>query len=148
MSRVVSMRIRESQIARLRRMARRLGRTLSETGALLVEEGLRRTEFGHIDFRESAAGRQACVQNTSLAVWEIVMVARAHGMDVQKIAKHLEWPVFRVQAALNYAAAYPEEIALAIEDNAAHDFEVISRMLPETERFVAGGRRPRSPAER
>ncbi len=38
---VVSMRMEESQEERLEKMAQRLGRSPSETGALLVEEGLR-----------------------------------------------------------------------------------------------------------
>lgn len=136
MSQVLSMRLQEGQMERLRRVARRMGRTLGETGALLVEEALRRAEFGHIEFRDSPVGRQAYVQGSSLAVWEVVRLARDYGMDAARTAEHLEWPEFRVQAALNYAAAYPEEIEAAIEDNAAYDWESVSRMLPGATRLA------------
>jgi uncharacterized protein (DUF433 family) len=121
---------------RLRRLARRLGRTPSETGALLVEESLREAEFGHIDFRDSPVGRQAYVKGSSLAVWEVVKLARSYGMDVTKTARHLEWLPFRVQAALNYAAAFPEEIKEAIADADKSDFTTLSRMLPQAEEWV------------
>lgn len=136
MSQVVSIRLRENQMERLRRIARRIGRTPSETSALLVEEGLRRNEFGYIDFRESPAGRQAYVLGMSLAVWEVILVARSHQMDAEAAARHLHWPLVKVQAALNYATAFPEEIGTALEDNGTTDFDALVRMLPEAVRFV------------
>jgi hypothetical protein len=138
MSHVVSMRLKEGQMERLRRVARRLGLTPSETSARLVEEALRRGEFAFIDFRDSAVGRQAYLQGSSLAVWEVVMVAQCYDLDPERTAAHLRWPVVRVQAALNYARAFPEEIDAAIRDNDAVDFEALSRMLPQATQFVAG----------
>lgn len=136
MSQVVSMRLQDSQMERLQRFARRMGRTQSEVSALLVEEGLRETEFAHVEFRDSPAGRQAYIKGSSLAVWEVVMVARDFGLDAAKIAAHLRWPAFKIQAALNYAAAFPEEIDYAIADNDSYDFAKLSRLLPQMERFV------------
>lgn len=138
MSQVVSIRFQNEQVQRLQRLARRLGRTPSETGALLVEEALRRAEFGHIDFRDSPVGRQAYVQGSSLAVWEVVRLAQSYNLDAERTAAHLGWPRLRVQAALGYAAAFPQEIEAAIADNAAYDFEALSRMLPQAQRFVVG----------
>lgn len=137
MSRVVSMRIKDEQMSRLARVARRLGRTPSETSALLVEEALRRGEFALIDFRDSPAGRQAYMQGSTLAVWEVVLVARGYDMSLSKTAEHLGWPATRVQAALNYARAYRQDIEQAISDNDAFDFEALSKMLPGAECFVA-----------
>ena len=149
---VVSMRLQEGQIERLRRLSRRLGRTPSETGALLVEEALRRAEFGHIEFRDSAAGRQAYVQGSRLAVWEVMQIARSYAqdaenidaentdaekVDAEKTAEHLGWPVVKVQAALGYAQAFPEEIEAALEDNAAYDAQMLQRTLPQARVFVA-----------
>src|SRR5438477_2275541 len=114
MSQVVSMRLQEEQLERLRRMARRLGRTVAETSALLTEEGLRRSEFASIDFRDSMVGRQAYIQGSSLAVWEVILVARSYAMDAGRTAAHLQWPAARVLAALNYAAAFRGEIEAAI----------------------------------
>ncbi len=136
MSHVVSIRFQDDQMERLRRLARRLGRTPSETGALLVEESLREAEFGHIDFRDSLVGRQAYVTNSSLSVWEVVQLAKTYGMDVTKTARHLEWLPLRVQAALNYAAAFPQEIEEAIADADKSDFTTLSRLLPEAEEWV------------
>jgi uncharacterized protein (DUF433 family) len=135
MSRVISMRLQDGQVERLRRMARRLGRTPSETAAQLMEEALRQAEFGHIDFRHSAVGRQAYVQGSSLAVWEVILVARADGMDAGRTAAHLDWPRHRVQAALNYAAAFPAEIDAALADNEALDWHSVSRLVPQAEAF-------------
>jgi uncharacterized protein (DUF433 family) len=136
MSHVVSIRFKDSQMERLRRLARRLGRTPSEAGALLVEESLREAEFGHIDFRDSAVGRQAYVKGSTLAVWEVVRLAQSYGMDVTKTARHLEWLPFRVQAALNYAAAFPKEIEEAISDAERSDFTALSQMLPQAEEWT------------
>lgn len=130
-SKVMSMRFAPEQVERLQRLARRLGRTPSETGALLVEESLRRAEFALIDFRDSPAGRQACVQGSGLAVWEVVLVAQGYGLDAEKTAEHLAWPVPRAKAALLYAEAFPEEIEAALEDNRGFTFERLQRLLPQ-----------------
>jgi len=138
MSLVVSMRLKEPQMNRLRRLARRLGRTPSETGALLIEEAMRQAEFGQIVFRDSSAGRQTYLQGSSLAVWEVIDVARHYDMDALRTAGHLHWPVERVTAALNYAEAFPEEIEMAREDNVSYDADSVSRLLPQTIPFSAG----------
>src|SRR2546422_10289961 len=100
---VISMRLPAESGNRLKRMANRHGWTPSDASARLVEEGLRRSEFAFIDFRDSAAGRQAYLQGSSLAIWEVVMVARDYGNNVPAVAKHFRWQAAKVQAALNYA---------------------------------------------
>src|ERR1700675_3582270 len=72
---VISMRLPTESGKRLKRMANRHGWTPSDASARLVEEGLRRSEFGFIDFRDSPAGRQACLQGSTLAVWEGMLFA-------------------------------------------------------------------------
>ena len=136
MSTVISMRFGEDQIERLGRLARQIGKTPSETSALLVEEALRESEFGDIDFRSSPVGRQAYIQGPRLAVWQVVSIARSYGTDVERTADHLEWSRFRVEAALNYATTYPNEIETALAENAACDFESLKRLLPHAEEFV------------
>jgi hypothetical protein len=132
---VVSTRLAPEQGKRLARKARQLGRSPSETSALLIEEGLRRDEFGFIDFRDSAVGRQAYIQGSGLAVWEVVWIARGYRNNVAKTAKHLVMSPLKVQAALNYAAAFPKEIGDAIADHEACDFASLSRALPQAEIF-------------
>ena len=137
-STVISMRLPEASGIRLRRMARRHGWTPSDASARLVEEGLRRSEFAFIDFRDSAAGRQAYIQGSSLAVWEAMLLYRSYKNDVEAVARHLDWPATKVQAAVNYAEAFPGEIDEALAENEAADFAKIKRMLPQTVEFLAG----------
>ncbi len=123
MSKVVSLRLNDDQIERLQRVGRQVGRSPSETAALFIEESLRQREFAFIQFRDSSAGRQACLQGTRLAVWQIALLAQNYEGDIAKIATHLELPATQVVSALRYAAAYNEEIETAIADNswaAAH----------------------------
>ena len=51
-SMVISMRLPEESGKRLKRLASRHGWTASDASARLVEEGLRRSEFAFIDFRD------------------------------------------------------------------------------------------------
>lgn len=135
---VVSMRLPAESGRRLRRMAKRHGWTPSDASARLVEEGLRRSEFAFIDFRDSPIGRQAYIQGSSLAVWEVMMVARSFHQDAAAVAEHLEWPEVKVQAAFNYAAAFPEEVNEMLAENDAVDFAALKRMLPQAEEFIVG----------
>jgi hypothetical protein len=135
-SMVISMRLPAESGKRLKRMANRHGWTPSDASARLVEEGLRRSEFGFIDFRDSPAGRQACLQGSTLAVWEVMLLVNSYKRDVSAVAAHLQWPEVKVLAAINYAEAFHEEINEAMADNAATDFEALKRMLPQTVEFV------------
>src|SRR5271163_4842660 len=102
-STVISMRLPASSGKRLKRLATRHGWTPSDASARLVEEGLRRAEFAFIDFRDSPAGRQAYVQGSSLAVWEVVLLAGDYDNAAAKVARHLHWSEAKVLAAFNYA---------------------------------------------
>ncbi|HET6219141.1 MAG TPA: hypothetical protein VFE27_19110 [Acidobacteriaceae bacterium] len=135
-STVISMRLPVASGNRLKRMANRYGWTPSDASARLVEEGLRRSEFAFIDFRDSAVGRQACIQGSSLAVWEIMLLVRSYQHDLTATAKHLRWPAAKVQAAVNYAEAFPEEIAQALAECSAVDFTALKRMLPQALEFT------------
>ena len=129
---VISMRLPADSGNRLKRMASRHGWTPSDASARLVEEGLRRSEFAFIDFRDSAAGRQAYIQGSSLAVWEIVLLMRSYKGDVAAVARHLQWPEARVQAAVNCGEAFGDEIEEALSENSATSFTALRRLLPGT----------------
>jgi uncharacterized protein (DUF433 family) len=118
-------------------MANRHGWTPSDASAKLVEEGLRRSEFAFIDFRDSPAGRQACIQGSTLAVWEIMLLTRSYKADVAAVAKHLGWPLGKVQAAVHYAEAFPEEVDEALSENDSTDFDSLRRMLPQAAEFAS-----------
>lgn len=132
---VISMRLPADSGNRLKRMATRHGWTPSDASARLVEEGLRRSEFAFIDFRDSAAGRQACIQGSTLAVWEVLLLVRSYKQDANAVARHLGWPETKVQAAINYAEAFPEEIEQALSENAATGFNELKGMLPGAVKF-------------
>jgi hypothetical protein len=136
-STVISMRLPVASGNRLKRMAHRHGWTPSDASARLVEEGLRRSEFAFIDFRDSPVGRQAYIQGSTLAVWEIMLLVRSYKDDAAAVAKHLQWPQAKVKAAVHYAEAFPEEINLALDENNATDFIALKRMLPQAVAFVA-----------
>jgi len=135
MSKVVSTRLKDETFQRLSRIARILDKTPSDTVATLVEESLREIEFASIEFRSSPLGRQAFMQSSSLAVWEVINIAQQYQMDAKKVAAHFERPIEWVKAAFNYAEAYPEEINFAIEDHQAITFTDLKRLLPNIEVF-------------
>lgn len=133
MSQVVSTRLPDDTAERLKRFARRLGKTPSETGAMLIEESLREAEFAFIEFRNSPVGRSAYLKNSNLAVWQVMIVAQKYDLQPDKIVRHFQRPVEWVLAALNYAEAYPVEIEDAISDYRALNYTALKRILPQTE---------------
>jgi hypothetical protein len=137
-STVISMRLPVASGNRLKRMANRHGWTPSDASARLVEEGLRRSEFAFIDFRDSSVGRQAYIQGSSLAIWEVMLLVRSYRNDLQAVAKHLRWPYTKVQAAVGYAEAFSGEIDEALVENEASSFAMVKRMLPQTVEFITG----------
>ena len=142
---VISMRMPLESGNRLRRLASRHGWTASDASARLVEEGLRRSEFAFIDFRDSAAGRQAYIQGSTLAVWEIILLLRNYKADASAVAKHLAWPEAKVKAALHYGQAFPEEIEAALSENSGVDFTTLKRLLPQATKIPSSRtRKPRN----
>lgn len=141
MSKVVSLRLKGSQVESLARAARRLGRTPSETAGILLDEALRQREFVLIEFRDSPAGRQAYLQGSRLAVWQIEWLAREFNRDVNRLARHLSLPPMQIEAALRYAEAFPQEIEDAIKDNqwAAGN---VGRLIPGIRVFKGGEASP------
>ena len=132
MSKVVSMRLKDGQVERLQRVARRLGRSQSETAALVLEEALRQREFAFIEFRDSPAGRQAYLQGTRLAVWHVLWLYQQFGRDVERVAEQYELPPVQLAAALRYAEAYAEEIEAAMGDR-AYNRDHLRELIPGLE---------------
>src|SRR3974390_3535759 len=140
---VVSTRLPIESGKRLKRMGSRHGWTPSDASARLIEEGLRRGEFAFIDFRDSVAGRNAYIEGSSLAVWEVVMLVRAYKGNVAAVARHLRWPETKVRAAVHYAEVFPEEIQELLTENESVGFETLKRMVPQTVEFAARTSRKR-----
>jgi len=138
MSTLISLRLPDDQTVQIEQLAHQTGRTVSEIVAQVLEEGLRTRAYPSIEFRDSPAGRQAYVSGTSLAVWEVALVTSTfkEWERVERTAQHLRWPAARVQAALRYAAAFPDEIEAALQDNASYDFARLERELPGVRRVI------------
>ena len=71
-------------------------------------------------------------------LWEIMLLLRSYENDVAATAKHLRWPEAKVQAAVNYAEAFPDEIEEALAEQDAMDFTALKRMLPLAVKLSAG----------
>jgi uncharacterized protein (DUF433 family) len=125
MSKVLSIRLKDDQVERLHRFARRVGKKPSELASQLVEEALRREEFPGIDIRETAAG-QAFIGGTRLKVWHVAVHAR-DGQSAAEIASSLGFRESQISVALAYASRYADEIDAIIEDNHA----AFERLFPE-----------------
>ncbi|HLK55835.1 MAG TPA: hypothetical protein VKU00_04705 [Chthonomonadaceae bacterium] len=132
MSQVVSLRLPDETAERLKVTARRTGRTLNEAAARSIEEWLRQEEFADIEFRNFNGERHACLKG-ALPIWQLIMVARDYGMDIDKTAAHFRFPIHRVKAAFHYYEAYPQEIDQVIADNNAMTFDKLKRLLPQLE---------------
>ena len=85
MSKPVTVRLPESSWEELRHMARREHRSISEVGARFINEGLRQNRFPYIEFRSFNGERQACIRG-ALLVWQLIMVPKDYGMEVEKVA--------------------------------------------------------------
>ncbi len=83
------------------------------------------------DFRDSSAGRQAYIQGSTLAVWQVMLLVQCYRGDVSAVARHLKWPEAKVQGAVNYAKAFAEEIETALSEKRRHGFEVLRNMLSQ-----------------
>lgn len=83
-------------------------------GSRYIVEGLRRDQFSGIDFRDTALGRTAFLAGSRLPVWMVVEVVQQHGGSLPQAARHFDRPEWQMQAALEYARAFPEEIASAV----------------------------------
>jgi hypothetical protein len=67
-----------------------------------------------------------------------MLLVRSYKAGIPAVAQHLRWPERKVQAAINYAEAFPEEIQEALSDNDSVDFETLKRMAPQTSDFAGG----------
>ena len=99
---------------------------------MILEEALREREFAFVQFRESPAGRQAYLQGTRTAVWQVAALLREMGGEAARVAAHLGLPTVQVIAAQHYAMAYPHEVQSAIDD-CAHAASELARLIPSVE---------------
>ena len=114
----------------LRAFARQRQTPPRTLGSRYIVEGLRRDRFSGIDFRDTALGRTAFLAGSRLPVWMVVEVIREHGGSVPNAARHFDRPAWQIQAALEYAQAFPEELELALAARNAVSPADLRRLLP------------------
>ena len=123
MSTPLSIRFDHAVLDRLRRRAQATpGATPSGLAQLLVDEGLRMVEHPGIVFKDGPAGRRAALA-LGPDIWEIVNVAKEvsprGSKAVSAIAETFSLSAARVETALRYYAAYPDEIDAELADREA-----------------------------
>lgn len=114
MSAPLSIRFDPELLERLRRRARSLpGATPSGLAQRLVDEGLRMADHPGVVFRDGPSGRRAALA-LGPDVWEVATAARQIDergpKAIQAVAELLNLPADRVDVALRYYTAYPQEI--------------------------------------
>lgn len=101
----------ENEVAPLlARQARRKKLKLAALSSLYLREKAVEEEFPGIGFRDAIGGREAYVQGSRVAVWEVLDVNR-EAKSVVKTADHFGWPDYLVKCALAYAKVFPRQTA-------------------------------------
>ena len=132
MSKAVSLRLNDDQMKRLEKAARLLNRSPAEAATYLLEAALRQREFAYVEIRETAVGDQAYIKGTRLQIWMIIRLLREFDGDIAATADYFSIPTIQIQAAVNYAEAFPEEINDVIADSYP-TFEELKRRIPNLE---------------
>jgi hypothetical protein len=128
-------------LERLRRYVRaHPGLSASALTSRFVDEALRMEEHPGILFRDGPSGRRAVLIGGP-DVWEVVRVVKSAresepDLDAEEVvrlaAETMGLPPRRVRVALDYWAAYPEEIELQLRD--AEEAERLAEELWQRER--------------
>ena len=134
MSQVLSVRLADEAAEEVRRIARRERRSASEVTGRAVEEWLRMERFPLIEFRALSGERQACLKGR-LPVWQVLLVGKAHGMEVDRTAEHLQLKAEQVRSAFDYYGAFGSEVDDLLEDNQQGP-ERLKRFFPNLDVFT------------
>ena len=133
MTQVLSIRLQDDQVRRLKNFARRSGKSQSETAAQYIEEGMRENEYTNIEFRDSTIGRLAYMRDSNLAVWEVILIAKDHSMNTERLSTYFRRPNSWVNSAIYYYQSFSTEIDQIIADCQAMTFDKLKRLLPGLE---------------
>jgi hypothetical protein len=131
----VTLRLTKPDKADLEAAATLTGQAPGTLAALYVKEGVRRSRFPGVEFRDGAPGRVAYVVGTRWPVWMVVDLVNDLGGNTGKAAKRLEKPEPVVKMALAYAETYPEEIAAGLKLHAHRNFESLKSVSPNLEKL-------------
>jgi hypothetical protein len=131
----VTLRLTKPEKADLEAAATLTGKPAGTLAAIYVKEGVRRSRFPAIEFRDGAPGRVAYVTGTRWPVWMVVDLVKDLGGRTAEAAKRLEKPEAVVKMALAYAEAYPAEIAASLALHGHRDFEGLKAISPNLEKL-------------
>ena len=131
----VTLRLTKPEKADLEAAATLTGKPAGSLAAIYVKEGVKRSRFPAIEFRDGAPGRVAYITGTRWPVWLVVDLVKDLKGDMSKAAERLQKPEAIVKMALAYAEAYPEEIAACLALHADRDFEGLKSVSPNLEKL-------------
>jgi uncharacterized protein (DUF433 family) len=110
MARTRTFRLPDELLASLKQRARDRGESANALAERLLEEGLRRDAHPLIDFWDSVMGRRAMVLGTRIEVGQVVDTWLLSNKSAEETAEYFELPERLIAAAIQYYAAFQEEI--------------------------------------
>jgi len=113
--------------------ARMKGIPSGTAAAIYISEGVRRSRFPAVEFRDGQPGRVAYLVGTRWPVWLIVELLEELAGDLAAAAKRIRKPAALVHMARAYADAYPREIADGRALAARRDFAGLKSEIPNLE---------------
>jgi hypothetical protein len=113
--------------------ARMKGIPAGTAAAVYISEGVRRSQFPAVEFRNGSPGRVAFLVGSRWPVWMIVQLVKELNGDIEVASAKIRKPAALVKMALAYAEAYPLEIKDCLELHAHRDFAGMKKILPGLE---------------
>lgn len=129
----ISVRVAEDTRNWLERRTQEMG-TAGSAAARILEESRRRESYRAIEFRNTPGGRLAYVSETRVPVHLLMCTVRDYDGDLEKVATHYQWPLWKVESAVGYAEAFAEEIAADEKFIGESGFDSLKSRLPNLRR--------------
>ena len=131
----VSVRLTAREKSGLDADARMKGIPSGTAAAGYIAEGVRRSRFPAIEFRDGQPGRVAYLVGSRWPVWMIVELVRELDGDLTEAVKLIRKPAALVRMALAYADAYPQEIKDSAALASRRDYAGMKQEIPELEQL-------------
>jgi hypothetical protein len=131
----VSVRLTAREKSALDADARMKGIPSGTAAAAYIAEGVRRSRFSAIEFRDGQPGRVAYLAGSRWPVWMIVELVRELDGDLAQAVKLIRKPAALVRMALAYADAYPQEIKDSSALSARRDYAGMKQEIPDLEQL-------------
>ncbi|HEX3798867.1 MAG TPA: hypothetical protein VH413_09210 [Verrucomicrobiae bacterium] len=129
----VSVRLTALEKGSLDADARMKGIPSGTAAAAYISEGVRRSQFPAVEFRNGSPGRVAYLIGSRWPVWMIVALVKELKGDIKTASAQIRKPAGLVKMALAYADAHPGEIKDCLRLHGQRDFTGTREFLPELE---------------